>query len=102
MEWILKTDNRRIKCTVNGINMVDKVSVVELIDNDKDTLIDEIIKVRKKKKYKVTRSKVSYVREVKAHNRLYKLGLFESHTMHSDLEENIVWWKDIFYWVIGW
>ncbi len=46
MEWILKTDNRRIKCTVNGINMVDKVSVVELIDNDKDTLIDEIIKQR--------------------------------------------------------
>ena len=70
-------------------------------DKEVDKLIDEIIKYREKKKYKVTRSKRSYVREVKAHNRLYKLGLFESHTMHSDLEENIVWWKDIFYWVIG-
>ena len=70
-------------------------------DKEVEKLIDEMIKGRKKKKYKVTRSKVSYVREVKAHNRLYNLGLFESHTMHSDLEENIVWWKEIVYFIIG-
>lgn len=74
-----------------------------LMDDDEvEKLIEEIIKVRKKKKYKVTRSKESYVREVKAHKRLYYLDLFNDHTMHVDLEENIVWWKDIFYWVIGW
>ena len=73
-----------------------------LSDEEIDKTVDEIIKFRQKKKYKVTRSKESYVREVKAHKRLYNLDLFENHTMHVDLEENIVWWKDIFYWVIGW
>lgn len=46
MEWILKTDNRRIKCTIRGVNMVDKISVVDLIDYDKEMLIEEIIKQR--------------------------------------------------------
>ena len=32
-----------------------------------------------------TRSFDSYVREWKAHNRLYKLGLFKSHTKDCDL-----------------
>ena len=70
-------------------------------EEDVEDLIDEIIATRKKKKYKVTRSKESYVREVKAHNRLYKLGLFKKHTMHTDLQENIVWWKEFIYWIIG-
>lgn len=46
IEWILKTDTKRIKCTINGVNMIDKVSVVDLIDNDKETLIENIIKQR--------------------------------------------------------
>lgn len=31
----------------------------------------------------------SYEREIKAHNRLYKIGLFKSHTIDTDLEEDI-------------
>ena len=34
------------------------------------------------------RSEESYIREIKAHNRLYKLGLFKKHTINTDLEEN--------------
>lgn len=46
MEWILKTDTQRIKCTISGINLIDKVSVVDLIDNDKETLVENIIRQR--------------------------------------------------------
>lgn len=74
-----------------------------LVDNkDVNNIVETIIEKRKKKNYKVTRSRESYVREVKTHNRMYKMHLFRKHTKDCDLEENIVWWKDIFYWVIGW
>ena len=51
---------------------------------------------------KITRSYNSYKRELKAHIRLYKLGLFKEHTKDADLEENIKLWKEIFYLLIGW
>ena len=38
--------------------------------------------------YESKRTIESWVREWKAHNRLYKLGLFRSHTKDCDLEEN--------------
>lgn len=70
--------------------------------NEVDSLITEVLCERGKKRYPITRSHKSYVRELLAHNRMYKMHLFRKHTRNSDLEENIVWWKDIFYWVIGW
>lgn len=47
------------------------------------------------------RNEESYIREIKAHNNLYKLGLFKSHTIDTDLEEdqNIVY--KLIYWLIG-
>lgn len=48
-----------------------------------------------------TRSFDSYVREWKAHNRLYKLGLFRSHTKDCDLEEPIKWYHEIIYFILG-
>ncbi len=38
--------------------------------------------------FKYTRSKRSWAKEIEAHNRLYKLGLFRSHTIDTDLSEN--------------
>lgn len=63
--------------------------------------VKEIIKERKEKGYKTNRSLNSYIKETKAHNRLYKLGLFRKHTKNTDLEENIKLWKEIAYFIIG-
>lgn len=63
--------------------------------------VKKIIKERKEKGYKTNRSLNSYIRETKAHNRLYKLGLFKKHTKNTDLEENIKLWKEIAYFIIG-
>lgn len=51
--------------------------------------VDWIIIGRKARKLPVTRSANSYVREWRGHNRLYKLGLYKSHTKDVDLEEYI-------------
>lgn len=71
-----------------------------LIKNVKAEVKDIIIK-RQKEGYKTNRTMRSYIRETKAHNRLYKLGLFKKHTKNTDLEENIKWWKEIVYFIIG-
>ena len=63
--------------------------------------VKEIIEERLEKEYKTNRSLKSYIRETKSHNRLYKLGLFRSHTKNCDLEENIKLWKEIVYFIIG-
>ena len=63
--------------------------------------VKEIIKERKEKGYKTNRTLNSYIRETKAHNRLYKLGLFKKHTKNTDLEENIKLWKEVVYFIIG-
>lgn len=46
MKWILLFDNNRIKCTISGVNFSKEVTVVDLIDKDKDTLISGIINQR--------------------------------------------------------
>jgi hypothetical protein len=56
---------------------------------DVESEVKEIIEERARQGYPVTRTLQSYVKETKAHNRLYKLGLFRSHTKDVDLEENI-------------
>lgn len=63
--------------------------------------VKEIIEERQEKKYKTNRTLNSYIRETKAHNRLYKLGLFRKHTKDCDLEEDIKTWKEIAYFIIG-
>ena len=60
----------------------------------------EIVKTRIARRLP-RRGIISYIREIKAHNRLYKLGLFRSHTKHTDLEEPIKKWKEIVYKIIG-
>lgn len=61
----------------------------------------EIIKYRVNNGLKVTRSLPSYIKEIKSHIRLYKLGLFERHTKDTDLEEPIKWWVKLIYEIIG-
>lgn len=51
--------------------------------------------------YKSKRTIFSWIREWKAHNRLYKLRLFREHTRDCDLEENEKWYRLIIYQILG-
>lgn len=43
----------------------------------------------------------SLVREWTAHNRLYKLGLYKSHTKDVDLEYPIKWYYELAWFILG-
>lgn len=61
----------------------------------------EIATTRIIKNLPQTRTERSYCNEIKAHNRLYNLGLFRSHTKDTDLEEPISKFKEIIYSILG-
>ena len=88
--------NTKIKVDLNCTKVYDGYKVKDI-----NKLVDEIIKIRKENKFKVTRSKKSYVSEIKAHNRLYRLGYKRDHTKDVDMEENISKKNDILFRIIG-
>ena len=47
------------------------------------------------------RTEKSYINEIKAHNRLYNLGIFRNHTKDTDLEEDIKKWKERIFRIIS-
>ena len=47
------------------------------------------------------RNKKSYIQEIKAHNRLYKLNYKKDHTIDTDLEEDIDIIHKFIYWLLG-
>jgi len=49
----------------------------------------------------ITRSRRSYIGEIRVHKILYKLGLFVEKTKDIDLEENIKKYLDIIYKIFG-
>lgn len=51
--------------------------------------------------YKSKRSIKSWVKEWVAHNRLYRLGLYKSHTVDTDLEENEKIHRLLIYQILG-
>lgn len=51
--------------------------------------------------YESKRDIDSWIREWKAHNRLYRLGIYRSHTKDCDLNEDEKWWRLWFYGILG-
>lgn len=51
--------------------------------------------------YVVSRTTNSYVREWKGHNRLYKWGIFRSHTKDVDLDENMSLFWEVIWFILG-
>lgn len=51
--------------------------------------------------YKNKRTIKSWLKEWKTHNRLYKLGLYKTHTVDCDLEENEKLHRLIIYEILG-
>lgn len=71
MEYYISNDNCKI---------IDSYKIT-----DKEVMLDFINKLREGNKEFQARTSLSYYREWKAHNILYKIGLFRSHTKDVDL-----------------
>lgn len=90
---------------VNGIKIKYDKKGVSIINSYKVTIAEDMIIILRlfqlKTYYKSRRTLKSWVKEWKAHNRLYKLGLFRNHTKDCDLEENEKWWRLLAYQILG-
>ena len=79
--------------------------IIRIVDSyliSQDGIMELILKeFIKRTGYKSKRSMKSWIKEWKAHNRLYNLGLFKSHTKDCDLEENEKWWRLLVYQFLG-
>lgn len=82
--------------TIDNTKVIDSYKITDI-----DIEVMEIIRERHRRKLPVTREFDSYVREWKAHNNMYNLHLFRSHTKDVDLEENQKLIYKIIYWIIG-
>lgn len=60
-----------------------------------------LLRFKGKSPFAYKRTMESWIREWKAHNRLYKLGLFRSHTKDCDFDESEKWYRRLAYWIIG-
>lgn len=60
-----------------------------------------LITFQEQTNYQSKRSLESWIKEWKTHNRLYRLGLFRSHTRDCDLEENEKLHRLIAYQILG-
>ena len=80
-------------------------SNVRIVDSYKQTspfLMEYILKrFREKTGYCSKRSLKSWLKEWKTHNRLYRLGLYRTHTKDCDLEENEKLHRLIIYQILG-
>ena len=70
-------------------------------DNKIREIVWEIYIHRSVEEMPQTRTHESYFNEIKAHNRLYNLGLFRSHTKDVDLEEPISKLKELIYAILS-
>lgn len=86
----------KIICTENNTKIIDSYKY------DVALVVKTMLQERMEKNLPITRPFISYVREIKAHNRLYKLGIARSHTKDTDCEENIERCKDTLFRIIGW
>ena len=90
MNWITVTTNN-IHIT-DGWKTTDKKVMEDALTWVKENEPECLVFNRKMK---------SLVREWTGHNRLYRLGLFKSHTKDVDLEYPIKWYYNLIWNIIG-
>lgn len=81
------------ECNVQIVNSFKIINVEYM-----EWILKEFVK---RTGYKSKRSLKSWLKEWKVHNRLYRLGLFKSHTKDCDLEENEKLHRLIAYQILG-
>ena len=78
---------------------------IKIIDGfkykDRETQIATIKIFKTSYEWFAKRSIKSYVREWRAHNRLYALGIFRSRTKDVDLNVNEKWYRRLGYFFLG-
>lgn len=84
METFYKGKLIRIKFTNQCTTIYDCYKVKKVKE-----FVKYVINKRREFGYSVKRPIDSYIKELKAHIRLYKLGIARSHTRDCDMEENI-------------
>ncbi len=89
-----RNNNTSVTTKISGLDVVINKCYITIKDlakiNDKKAMEFVLIKARilaSKKGYHYKRTNESWIQEWRAHNLLYKLHLFESHTKDTDLEE---------------
>ena len=92
----INIENIEIEYDNNCVRIVDSYKIQDL---QQMTIILTLFKI--KTNFESKRSLNSWIKEWKAHNRLYKLGLFLNHTKDCDLEENEKWWRLLAYQILG-
>ena len=88
--------NRKIRYDKNNIKIINSYKTTNIL-----TMTYILLEFLNRTGYKSKRTVNSWLREWKAHNRLYRLGLFKSHTKDCDLEENEKWYRLLIYQIIG-
>ena len=86
----------RIQYNYQNVRILDSYKVKE----EKD-IIQILKQFKLKTRYKSKRKFKSWIKEWKAHNRLYEMNLFIEHTRDCDLEENEKWWRLLAYQILG-
>ena len=92
----IEIEGVKIQYNANFVRIVNSYLIT---DEKKMTLI--LILFKKRTNYKSKRGYKSWLKEWKTHNRLYRLGLFRSHTRDCDLEENEKLHRLIAYQILG-
>lgn len=92
----VEIDGVKIQYDSKNIHIVNSYLV-----NNKSKMFTILILFKEVTKYKSKRTLKSWIREWKAHNRLYRVGLFRSHTRDCDLEENEKLHRLIVYQILG-
>lgn len=90
---------------ISGVKIQYDKSNIKIINSYKITKEEEMEDILFWFMFKIgyisKRDIYSWIKEWKAHNRLYKLGLYRSHTVDCDLTENEAWWRLMIYSIIG-
>ena len=97
---------------IDGICCIYDPNNIKVKDSDKIPCKDTnsfCVNLKETIPYQYKRTASSWARELRAHNFLYELGLFVSHTVDTDLNEDEPWYRLLayailsgIYWVYSW
>lgn len=85
--------------TKDNTKVIDSYKITDRNEIRKQVLW--IIEERKIRKYPITRTVNSYIREWVGHNRLYELGIAKEHTKDVDLQEPSSLLNELIWLILG-
>ena len=90
---------------IEGLKIKYNKDVITIYDSyrikEESRMLRILLTFKIKTNYQSKRNIFNWIQEWKSHNRLYRLGLFKSHTKDCDLEENERWYRLIAYKILG-